>query len=79
MPTIFIVFGFVFKFYSDDHEPIHVHIEKDGHEAKYNSVPRIEQVYSHGFKKHELSMIEGFLGENAEVIKNRWKEHFNKK
>ena len=36
MPTIFIVFGFIFKFYSDDHEPIHVHIIKDSNEAKYN-------------------------------------------
>ena len=27
MPTVFILFGFIFKFYSDDHEPIHVHVE----------------------------------------------------
>ena len=23
---IFIVFGFIFKFYSDDHTPVHVHV-----------------------------------------------------
>ena len=39
MPTIFIIFGFVFKFFSDDHEPIHVHVIKDDHEAKYNVDP----------------------------------------
>ncbi|MBQ3439037.1 MAG: DUF4160 domain-containing protein [Bacteroidales bacterium] len=32
MPTIFIVFGFCFKFYSNDHEPVHIHVTKDGHE-----------------------------------------------
>ena len=36
MPTLFVIFGFRFLFYSDDHEPIHVHVIKDGHEAKYN-------------------------------------------
>lgn len=30
-------------FYSNDHAPIHVHILKDGHEAKYNVDP-VEQV-----------------------------------
>lgn len=76
MPTVFILFGFIFKFYSDDHEPIHVHIEKDGHEAKYNVVPEVEQVYNHGFKKSEIKMIESVIEENVEVIIDRWKTYF---
>lgn len=79
MPTIFILFGFIFKFYSDDHEPIHVHVEKDVHEAKYNVLPEVTQVYNHGFKKHEISIIEGVVEENVEVIKARWKEYFKDK
>ena len=43
MPTLFVIFGFRFLFYSDDHEPIHVHVIKDGHEAKYNIDP-LEQI-----------------------------------
>lgn len=69
-------FGFIFKFYSDDHEPVHVHIIKDGKEAKYNVEPVVMQVFNHGFKKHELSMIESVIEENTEVIKNRWEEYF---
>ena len=65
MPTIFIIFGFVFKFYSDDHEPIHVHVTKDGHEAKYNVDPEVVQVFNHGFKKHEISMIEGMFSHSG--------------
>ena len=53
MPTIFIFFGFRFMFYSNDHAPIHVHILKDGHEAKYNVDP-VELVFDHGFKKHYI-------------------------
>ena len=78
MPTIFILFGFVFKFYSDDHEPVHVHIVKDGHEAKYNIKPEIEQVYNHGFKTNEIKMIESIIEENVEVIEYRWKTYFGR-
>ena len=76
MPTVLIIFGFVFKFYSDDHEPVHIHITKDGHEAKYNVDPVINMVFNHGFKKHELSMIESVLEENRIVILDRWNQHF---
>ncbi|MDR3235887.1 MAG: DUF4160 domain-containing protein [Prevotellaceae bacterium] len=34
MSTIFIFFGLRFLFYSNDHEPIHVHVTK-GHGAVY--------------------------------------------
>ena len=78
MPTIFIIFGFVFKFFSNDHEPIHVHVIKDDREAKYNVVPNVSQVYNHGFKKHELSIIEGIIEENTSVIIDRWYEYFKK-
>ena len=33
MPKIFEYFGFIFLFYSNEHEPIHVHVMKEGHEA----------------------------------------------
>jgi len=33
MPKIFEYFGFIFLFYSNEHEPIHVHVNKEGHEV----------------------------------------------
>lgn len=77
MPTIFIFFGFRFLFYSDDHEPMHVHIVKDGHEAKYN-IKDIRQIYNHGFKKHEIKLIESIIEENEDVIEERWMSYFTK-
>ena len=44
-------------FYSNDHEPIHVHVIKDGNEAKYNVSP-LTQIYNHGFKKHDIALID---------------------
>ena len=75
MPTRFILFGFRFMFYSNDHAPIHVHILKDGHEAKYNVDP-VELVFNHGFKKHYILLIESVLEENWEIVIDRWKNYF---
>jgi len=75
MPTLFVIFGFRFLFYSDDHEPIHVYVIKDGHEAKYNIEP-LEQICNHGFKKHEIALIESVIIENTEIIKERWQSFF---
>ena len=63
-------------FLHDDHTPIHVHIIKDGNEAKYNVDPMVQQVFNHGFKKHEISMIESIIEENVAIIKERWQEYF---
>ena len=77
MPTLFIIFGFRFMFYSNDHTPIHIHVIKDGCEAKYNVEP-VELVLNHGFKRHDLSLIESIVLENKEIIIDRWRSYFNK-
>ena len=77
MPTLFIIFGFRFMFYSNDHTPIHIHVIKDGCEAKYNVEP-VELVLNHGFKRHDLSLIESIVLENKEIIIERWHSYFNK-
>ena len=64
-------------FYSNDHEPVHIHIIKDNCEAKYNVAP-LCQVYNHGFKKQQIAIIESIIEENAEIIIDRWNQHFQK-
>jgi len=79
MPTIFIVFGFCFKFYSNDHEPVQVHVTKDEHEAKFNLEPMVELVFNRGFKKYELTIITGIIEENTAILVERWNEYFKGK
>ena len=43
MPTIFILFGFRFMFYANDHEPIHVHVIKGDVSAKFTLFPEENQ------------------------------------
>ena len=37
------------------------------------------QIYNHGFKKHDIALIESIISENEAVIIDRWKEYFNQK
>lgn len=76
MPTIFILFGYRFLFYANDHTPIHVHVVKDGNKAKYNLFP-VELVENYGYKKQELKMIEAIIEENVETIAKHWNMFFN--
>ena len=77
MPTLFIIFGFRFYFWSNEHDPMHIHISKGDAEAKYN-IDTIKLVENFGFKKNELRMIESLLEENQKIIIERWNEYFKK-
>ena len=55
MPTIFELFGLRFFFFSEDQEPIHVHVVKGGEDdAKISLEPTIDVVYNHGLKPKDL-------------------------
>lgn len=38
MPKIFEYFGFIFYFYSNEHEPVHVHVLHDSHESIFEII-----------------------------------------
>ena len=77
MPTLFNLFGFRFMFYSNDHEPVHVHVIKDQkHEAKFCVEPEVKLIENNGLKASELRLAESVIEENKEIIVNRWKEYF---
>lgn len=75
MPTLFIFFGMRFYFYSDEHLPIHVHIQNADGKAKFNVHPEIELVYNKGMKKKDLNFAENIIYENKEIIITRWNEY----
>lgn len=78
MPTVFILNGYRFMFYSDDHEPVHVHVEKDGHTAKLNVEP-IELVFNKGYKVNEIKEIESIVKEKNDLIVEKWNKVFKNK
>lgn len=76
MPTIFILFGFRFMFYSNDHIPVHIHVIKSGCRTKYTIFP-VSLVENQGFIPSELKMIESIIEENEEIIAEHWNKYFN--
>ena len=76
MPNVFVLNGFRFFFYSNEHLPIHVHIEKGSGTAKFNLDP-LELVKSNRFTAKDLKDIRIIIEENVELFKNKWNEYFN--
>ena len=76
MPTLFTVFGFRFLFYSNDHEPIHVHVIKGDTEARFQVWPEVRLLDNHGLKPAELKLAESLIEENKETIVSNWKSFF---
>ena len=59
MPTIFIVNGFRFFFYSNENnEPAHIHIKKGDANGKIWLLPKFEVAYLSGFSTSEVIEIE---------------------
>ena len=77
MPELFRQYGYVFLFFSREHEPIHVHVRGHNGDAKFvwdGEGFRLE--YSHGIKQNDLARIERAIHENSDIILNRWYEIF---
>ncbi len=78
MPTLFIIFGLRFYFFSREHNPIHVHVEKAGGVAKFALEPEIRLIENNGLKPNDLKLAESIIEENREVIVENWNTFFGK-
>ena len=77
MPELFRLFGIRFFFFSNEHLPIHVHIENADGDAKFEINP-VKLVSNNGMKNKDLKLAESIIEENEELIEKRWKEYFKK-
>ncbi len=76
MPTVLRKFGYRFFFYSNEHLPVHIHIEKENKIAKFN-LENIELIRSRNFNASEIKEIRKLVDANLELFKNKWDEYFN--
>jgi hypothetical protein len=77
MPTIFIINGFRFFFYSNENnEPPHVHIVKGSASGKVWLEPSIIIAYLHGFSNAEHKDILKIVTSNYESFIQYWYEYF---
>ncbi|KIO45467.1 MULTISPECIES: DUF4160 domain-containing protein [Sanguibacteroides] len=74
MPTLFILFGLRFFFWSREHRPIHVHVENSDGIAKFQIDPEVILIENKGIKNKDVKIAEAIIEENREIIIERWKE-----
>lgn len=77
MPTILRHGPYRLFFYSaDGDEPMHVHVERDNHVAKFWLDPvRLQR--SGGFRQPELVRVAEMIEEHRTVIIEAWNEYFD--
>lgn len=84
MPTIFEYFGFIFKFYSNEHEPIHVHVIKSGCETIFDIIMengKVKEIRQRRGTQPPLSEKDAktayqFVEKYASNIVNKWINYF---
>jgi len=78
MPNIFQLEGYRFFFFSNEgnpREPVHVHIRKNGHRAKFWLYP-VRLANNQGFPGAELNKLVRIVETRVIEIERAWHEHF---
>ncbi len=79
MPELFRFYGFLFYFYSREHEPIHVHVEGAGGLAIFDYVESRDAFELRDFKNiksGDLAKIKSVIADNKDIIVKRWNNYF---
>lgn len=76
MPTVFIKNGFRFFFFSNEHLPVHIHIQGKGGTAKYDLENDI-LVYNRKMKPSDLKNAIEIAKNHVSEIKVEWNKRFN--
>jgi len=76
MPTILKIKGYRFFFYSNEHIPIHIHIEKNEGTAKFTLTP-VELIKSKKVTASEIHEMRKLVIKNVEFLKQKWNEYYN--
>ncbi|MBR6952826.1 MAG: DUF4160 domain-containing protein [Campylobacter sp.] len=74
MPTLLNIDGFKFFFYSNEHEPKHIHILKGEKYAKINLTDF--SIFYSNFKNKDLEFILQVIKEHKNDFERIWDEYF---
>ncbi len=85
MPKIFEYLGIIIMFYSNEHEPIHVHGKYQGHESKAEFIIEDGKIIKINIKdvkgrkqlpKKELKEFKNFVKKFKDDIVQKWIDYF---
>jgi len=75
MPTIFKKDGFRFFFFSDEHTPKHIHIEKAEMYVRIE-MESLKVTDSYNITLKEIKKLQKIVEENKEMLIGAWDEYF---
>ena len=79
MPTVILIGGFRFHFYSDEgQEPAHIHVRSAEGECKFWLEPVIILAYNRGVRGHELREIERLVYENHATLRKAFYDYHHR-
>lgn len=79
MPVLLRLEGYRFFFYSyegEPREPPHVHVRKDGCEAKFWLTPVVRRAWNKRFDARALKFLENAVIEYREEFEDKWNVFF---
>jgi hypothetical protein len=78
MPTVFMIYGFRFYFYSNEESRMHIHVSYQGRKAKI-WLDNLEVAKNDGFYLFEINQILKITRKNEKIFKKARASHFGKK
>ena len=80
MPIVLRIKSYRFGFYaSDDDEPPHVHVKKNGKHAKFWLTPTVSLDYNQRYRPHELNEVRKLVEEHHEQLLEEWNGFFGRR
>ena len=79
IPVVFRHSGFRFLFYANEGsplEPVHIHVLRDGIDAKFWLWPAVKPAYNDGFDARTLRELIEVIEQHRGVIARAWDEFF---
>lgn len=77
MPTVLRIDGFRFFFFSNEHEPEHIHIEKADMYARIE-LETLQVTDSYNVNSKDLKKMIEIIKNNEDKLKGAWNEYFAK-
>jgi len=77
MPTVFRYEGYRFFFFSDDHLPRHIHIEKGGSYVRIE-LSNLKVTDSYRISAKEIRKLQKIVESKREMLTGAWDEYFDR-
>lgn len=77
MPTVLKIDGFRFFFFSNEHEPVHIHIEKGDMYARIE-LNSLKVTDSYNVNSKDLKKMIEIIEKNKDKLQGAWNEYFTK-